>query len=86
MSNRIFNSVYFGNSLPVIGIGISGELLLCPFRTCRGDHGSCGVRPGIKRENHGRSLYFDDPDGYLMEIITRPYGPVTERWAGTQSG
>jgi hypothetical protein len=41
---------------------------------------------GNKEAESRRSLYFDDPDGYLMEIITRPYGPVTERWAGTQSG
>lgn len=29
------------------------------------------------RINHwddGRGLYFDDPDGHLLEIITRPYG------------
>jgi len=29
----------------------------------------------------GRGLYFDDPSGHLMELITRPYGPVPQRWA-----
>jgi len=24
----------------------------------------------------GRGLYFADPDGHLMEIITRLYGPI----------
>jgi catechol 2,3-dioxygenase-like lactoylglutathione lyase family enzyme len=32
-------------------------------------------RPGeINRRDGGRGLYFDDPDGHLMEILTRPYG------------
>ncbi len=26
------------------------------------------------RHNGGRGLYFDDPDGHLLEIMTRPYG------------
>jgi hypothetical protein len=30
-------------------------------------------------------LYFDDPDGHLLEIITRPYGPTPERWTETRS-
>ncbi len=36
--------------------------------------------PGQRRSgqiNHadgGRGLYFEDPDGHLLEIITRPYG------------
>lgn len=36
--------------------------------------------PGQKRAgaiNHndgGRGVYFEDPDGHLLEIITRPYG------------
>ena len=24
--------------------------------------------------NGGRGMYFDDPDGHLLEILTRPYG------------
>jgi len=32
----------------------------------------------------GRGCYFDDPDGHLMEIITRPYGPTPERWTATE--
>jgi catechol 2,3-dioxygenase-like lactoylglutathione lyase family enzyme len=28
----------------------------------------------INRRDGGRGLYFDDPDGHLLEIITRPYG------------
>jgi catechol 2,3-dioxygenase-like lactoylglutathione lyase family enzyme len=23
----------------------------------------------------GRGVYFDDPDGHLLELMTRPYGP-----------
>jgi len=28
----------------------------------------------INTRDGGRGLYFEDPDGHLMEIITRPYG------------
>jgi catechol 2,3-dioxygenase-like lactoylglutathione lyase family enzyme len=28
----------------------------------------------INRGDGGRGLYFEDPDGHLLEIITRPYG------------
>ena len=39
-------------------------------------------RPGeINHRYGGRGVYFDDPDGHLMEIITRPYGPIPERWS-----
>jgi catechol 2,3-dioxygenase-like lactoylglutathione lyase family enzyme len=32
-------------------------------------------RPGeINRDDGGRGVYFEDPDGHLLEIITRPYG------------
>jgi len=32
-------------------------------------------RPGeINRSDGGRGVYFCDPDGHLLEIITRPYG------------
>ena len=32
-------------------------------------------KPGeINRNEGGRGLYFDDPDGHLLEILTRPYG------------
>jgi len=32
-------------------------------------------RPGqINRNDGGRGIYFEDPDGHLLEIITRPYG------------
>ena len=31
-------------------------------------------RPGeIYHHNGGRGVYFDDPDGHLLEILTRPY-------------
>lgn len=31
--------------------------------------------PGeINRHDGGRGVYFDDPDGHFMEMITRPYG------------
>ncbi len=33
------------------------------------------TQPGvINQRDGGRGLYFEDPDGHLMEIITRPYG------------
>ena len=28
----------------------------------------------INRNDGGRGAYFEDPDGHLLEIITRPYG------------
>jgi catechol 2,3-dioxygenase-like lactoylglutathione lyase family enzyme len=32
-------------------------------------------RPGeINRHDGGRGVYWPDPDGHLLEIITRPYG------------
>ena len=33
------------------------------------------AHPGmINHRDGGRGLYFEDPDGHLLEIITRPYG------------
>ena len=33
------------------------------------------TRPGeINDHDGGRGVYFEDPDGHLLEIITRPYG------------
>lgn len=33
------------------------------------------TRPGQINDNDGgRGVYFKDPDGHLLEIITRPYG------------
>lgn len=32
-------------------------------------------RPGeINRNDGGRGMYFEDPDGHFLEVITRPYG------------
>lgn len=28
----------------------------------------------INRNDGGRGFYFRDPDGHLLEVITRPYG------------
>lgn len=28
----------------------------------------------VSHGDGGRGIYFDDPDGHLLEIITRPYG------------
>ncbi len=36
-----------------------------PFRQNAGE---------INRNDGGRGVYFEDPDGHLLEIITRPYG------------
>ncbi len=33
------------------------------------------TQPGeINRNDGGRGVYFEDPDGHLLEILTRPYG------------
>jgi catechol 2,3-dioxygenase-like lactoylglutathione lyase family enzyme len=33
------------------------------------------ARPGqINHHDGGRGVYFPDPDGHMLEIITRPYG------------
>jgi catechol 2,3-dioxygenase-like lactoylglutathione lyase family enzyme len=32
----------------------------------------------INRHFGGRGLYFEDPDGHLLEVITRPYGSETD--------
>jgi catechol 2,3-dioxygenase-like lactoylglutathione lyase family enzyme len=35
-------------------------------------------RPGqINTDDGGRGLYWDDPNGHILEIITRPYGSET---------
>jgi catechol 2,3-dioxygenase-like lactoylglutathione lyase family enzyme len=36
-----------------------------PYKQRRGE---------INRHEGGRGLYFDDPSGHLLEILTRPYG------------
>ena len=37
-------------------------------------------RPGeINHRYGGRGVYFDDPNGHLMEIITQPYGDRPEQ-------
>ena len=39
--------------------------------------------PGqINRHDGGRGVYWDDPDGHLLEIITRQYGAETETSGG----
>jgi catechol 2,3-dioxygenase-like lactoylglutathione lyase family enzyme len=34
-------------------------------------------RDTINHRDGGRGLYFEDPDGHLLEIITRPYGAAS---------
>jgi hypothetical protein len=36
----------------------------------------------MNHRDGGRGLYFEDPDGHLLEILTRPYGSVSSP-AGT---
>jgi catechol 2,3-dioxygenase-like lactoylglutathione lyase family enzyme len=36
-----------------------------PFRRRAGE---------INRRDGGRGVYFEDPDGHLLEVLTRPYG------------
>ena len=33
-----------------------------------------GRKGEINRRDGGRGLYFKDPDGHVLEILTRPYG------------
>ena len=36
------------------------------------------TQPGsVNTRDGGRGLYFEDPDGHLLEILTRPYGSGT---------
>ena len=36
-------------------------------------------QPGeINRHWGGRGVYFEDPDGHLLEMITKPYGSASE--------
>ena len=40
-----------------------------------------GTGPGTTNRLYGgRGFYFNDPDGHMFEIITRPYGAEPERW------
>lgn len=34
-------------------------------------------RSEINTRDGGRGVYFDDPDGHLLEVLTRPYGSGT---------
>ena len=43
-------------------------------RTCRTGQILARACVVINHRDGGRGLYFEDPDGHLLEIITRPYG------------
>jgi catechol 2,3-dioxygenase-like lactoylglutathione lyase family enzyme len=36
--------------------------------------------PEINHLYGARGVYFRDPSGHLLEIITQPYGPEPQRW------
>jgi catechol 2,3-dioxygenase-like lactoylglutathione lyase family enzyme len=37
-------------------------------------------RPGtINHNDGGRGVYFEDPDGHLLEVLTRPYGSGSQQ-------
>jgi catechol 2,3-dioxygenase-like lactoylglutathione lyase family enzyme len=38
----------------------------------------------FNRNDGGRGLYFDDPDGHLLEVLTVPYGVSAENEASLQ--
>ena len=38
-------------------------------------------RGEINRLYGGRGVYFYDPNGHLLELITRPYGATPEKWS-----
>lgn len=40
----------------------------------------------INRNDGGRGVYFHDPDGHLLEIITRPYGSGESGGASADPG
>lgn len=40
------------------------------------------TRSEINHHDGGRGVYWNDPDGHLLEIITRPYGAETEGSGG----
>ena len=50
------------------------------FISAPGARGSILGRPRpaagrqINRNDGGRGFYFEDPDGHLLEVLTRPYG------------
>jgi catechol 2,3-dioxygenase-like lactoylglutathione lyase family enzyme len=53
------------------------DAVLGRIRDRRLDHWADPMRsrPGqINHNDGGRGVYFPDPDGHLLEVITRPYG------------
>jgi catechol 2,3-dioxygenase-like lactoylglutathione lyase family enzyme len=53
------------------------DAVLARIQTRKLDHWADPARrrPGeINRNDGGRGIYFPDPDGHLLEVITRPYG------------
>jgi catechol 2,3-dioxygenase-like lactoylglutathione lyase family enzyme len=41
--------------------------------------GPAHSQPGeINTRDGGRGVYFDDPDGHVLELLTRPYGSGTD--------
>ena len=49
-----------------------------------GRPGAVEVRAEINRRDGGRGVYFEDPNGHLLEILTRPYG--SGGWSGSEAG
>lgn len=50
------------------------ERLALPYWADPGMH----QRGRINRGDGGRGVYFEDPDGHFLEILTRPYGSGRE--------
>jgi len=42
-------------------------------------------RGGINHLYGGRGVYFYDPNGHLLELITRPCGAKPEKWSERKS-
>jgi catechol 2,3-dioxygenase-like lactoylglutathione lyase family enzyme len=59
---------------------VSDEDFDAAFARIRGQELAYWADPGRSRpaqvndRDGGRGLYFEDPDGHLLEILTRPYG------------
>ena len=56
------------------GLLEAGQPVLHSLVACLGGQRRSGRSSDDSHRDAGRGLYFEDPDGHLLEIITRPYG------------
>ena len=63
--------------LGVFAVGKPGNAVLARIHQKKLEHWAdpMRTRPGeINRNDGGRGVYFPDPDGHSLEVLTRPYG------------